>query len=278
MALKNGQIGQGGLGRHIQKESILEAHKNGVEFISVSPLRSDMIDDVDAAWLSIRPNSDAALMIGLCHVLLDEGLHDRAFLNRYCVGFDQFAEYLTGASDGIVKDASWAGAICAMDAEAIKTLARRMAKSRTMLSFSWSLTRQAHGEQPFWAGITLAAMLGQIGLPGGGFGLGYSAVNTVGNHIQRLPVAAVPQGKNDVETFIPVARIADMLLHPGDEFDYDGGRYRYPDIKMIYWAGGNPFHHHQDLTRLLAGWRKPDTIIAHEWCWNALAKHADIIL
>jgi len=69
-------------------------------------------------------------------------------------------------------------------------------------------------------------MLGQIGLPGGGFGLGYSAVNTVGNHIQRLPVAAMPQGKNDVKTFIPVARIADMLLHPGDEFDYDGGRYR----------------------------------------------------
>ena len=278
VALKNGQIGQGGLGRHIQKESILEAHKNGVEFISVSPLRSDMIDDVDASWLSIRPNSDAALMIGLCHVLLDEGLQDRAFLDRYCVGFDQFAEYLTGASDGIVKDASWAGAICAIDAEAIKSLARHMAKSRTMLSFSWSLTRQAHGEQPFWAGITLAAMLGQIGLPGGGFGLGYSAVNTVGNHIQRLPVAAVPQGKNDVETFIPVARIADMLLHPGDEFDYDGGRYRYPDIKMIYWAGGNPFHHHQDLTRLLAGWRKPDTTIAHEWCWNALAKHADIVL
>ncbi|MBP06353.1 MAG: Asp-tRNA(Asn)/Glu-tRNA(Gln) amidotransferase GatCAB subunit C, partial [Marinovum sp.] len=52
VALKNGQIGQGGLGRHVQKELILEAHKNGVEFISVSPLRSDMIDDVDAAWLS----------------------------------------------------------------------------------------------------------------------------------------------------------------------------------------------------------------------------------
>ena len=153
VALKNGQIGQGGLGRHVQKESILEAHKNGVEFISVSPLRSDMIDDVDAAWLSIRPNSDAALMIGLCHVLLDEGLHDRAFLDRHCVGFDEFAEYLTGASDGIVKDASWAGSICAMDAEAIKTLARRMAKSRTMLSFSWSLTRQAHGEQPFGRGL-----------------------------------------------------------------------------------------------------------------------------
>ena len=67
-------------------------------------------------------------MIGLCHVLFDEGLHDRAFLDRYCVGFDQFADYLTGSNDGIVKDAAWAGAICAMDAEAIRALARRMAK------------------------------------------------------------------------------------------------------------------------------------------------------
>jgi biotin/methionine sulfoxide reductase len=147
-----------------------------------------------------------------------------------------------------------------------------------MLSFSWSLTRQAHGEQPFWAGITLAAMLGQIGLPGGGFGLGYSAVNTVGNDIQRLPVAALPQGENGVSSFIPVARIADMLLHPGNNFDYNGKQYQYPDIKVVYWAGGNPFHHHQDLQRLLQGWQKPETIIVNEWCWNGLAKYADIIL
>ena len=276
--LKNGQIGQGGLGRHIQKESILAAYQNGVEFVSVSPLRSDMIDDVNASWMPIRPNSDTALMIGLCHTLLDQELHDRAFLDRYCVGFDAFADYLTGAIDGLVKDAAWAAALCNIEADAIKALAIKMAQSRTMLSFSWSLTRQAHGEQPFWAGITLAAMLGQIGLPGGGFGFGYSAVNTVGNDIQRLPVAAMPQGRNAVSSFIPVARIADMLLNPGDEFDYDGTRYHYPDIKMIYWAGGNPFHHHQDLNRLLTGWQKPETIIAHEWCWNALAKHADIVL
>ena len=276
--LKNGQIGQGGLGRHIQKESILAAHQNGVEFVSISPLRSDMIDDVQAEWLQIRPNSDAALMIGICYVLLDEKLQDQAFLDRYSVGFEKFAEYLMGSADGVVKDAAWAAEICDIDADVIRVLARRMAGARTMLSFSWSLTRQAHGEQPFWAGITLAAMLGQIGLPGGGFGLGYSAVNTVGNDIKRLPVAAMPQGKNAVTSFIPVARIADMLLNPGNNFDYNGQNHKYPDIKIVYWAGGNPFHHHQDLQRLLRAWQKPETIIAHEWCWNALAKHADIVL
>ena len=157
-------------------------------------------------------------------------------------------------------------------------LARRMAASRTMISLSWSLTRQDHGEQPFWMGVTLAAMLGQIGLPGGGVGFGYSAVNMMGNHTGHLPGTALPQGRNEVTDFIPVARVSDMLLHPGGEFDYNGARYAYPDIRMVWWAGGNPFHHHQDLNRLLRAWRRPETIIVNEAWWNAMARHADIVL
>ncbi len=101
-------------------------------------------------------------------------------------------------------------AVC--HADDIRNLARRMAGTRTMISLSWSLTRQAHGEQPIWAGIVLAAMLGQIGLPGGGIGIGYSAVNRVGYDLNRVSFASVPQGINAVKEFIPVARIADMLL------------------------------------------------------------------
>jgi biotin/methionine sulfoxide reductase len=86
-----------------------------------------------------------------------------------------------------------------------------MASRSTMISLSWSLTRQAYGEQPIWAGIVLAAMLGQIGLPGSGIGLGYSAVNRVGHNLERLPFAALPQGINSVSHFIPVARIADIM-------------------------------------------------------------------
>jgi biotin/methionine sulfoxide reductase len=69
-----------------------------------------------------------------------------------------------------------------------------------------------------------------------------------------------------------------MLLNPGGLVDYQGQKLTYPEIKAIYWAGGNPFHHHQDLNRMLLAWQKPDTIICHEWSWNAHAKHADIVL
>ena len=276
--LKNGQIAQGGLGRHRQRTALREAVAAGVEFVSISPLRDDMIAEAGAEWLAPRPSTDTAILLGLAHTLLAEDLDDRAFLDRYTVGFDRFAAYLTGETDGVTKSADWAARISELDAETIRGLARRMAASRTMLSVSWSLTRQDHGEQPFWAAITLAAMLGQIGLPGGGFGLGYSAVNSVGNEFTVIPGVALPQGQNPVGSFIPVARIADMLLNPGGSFDYNGKRYTYPDAKIVYWAGGNPFHHHQDLNRMRAAWRRPDTVIAHDWCWNALARHADIVL
>jgi biotin/methionine sulfoxide reductase len=277
--LKNGQIGQGGVGRHIQRESLLAAHQNGVKFVSVSPLKSDMADEVQAEWLTIRPNTDTACMIALCYELLDKQLYDQQFLHRYTVGFDKFADYLRGVDDGVAKTADWAAAICDVPAARLRDLAMQMATHRTMLSLSWSLTRQAHGEQPFWAGVVLAAMLGQIGLPGGGFGFGYAATNTVGNNFLRnMPIADLPQGRNQVSSFIPVARIADMLETPGAAFTYNGTSYHYPDIKIIYWAGGNPFHHHQDLRRLRRAWQKPDTIIVHDWCWNASSKHADIVL
>ena len=278
LPVKNGQVNNGGTGRHVQRERMREAADAGVAFVNVSPLRGDVLPDLGAEWMALRPNTDVALMLGLAHTLCAEGLHDEAFLARYTVGFERFVPYLTGARDGVAKDARWAESITSIEAETIRTLARRMAAGRTMISLSWSLTRQDHGEQPFWMGVTLAAMLGRIGLPGGGVGFGYSAVNMMGNHTGHLPGTALPQGRNEVTDFIPVARISDMLLHPGGEFDYNGARYAYPDIRMVWWAGGNPFHHHQDLNRLLRAWRRPETIVVNEGWWNAMARHADIVL
>lgn len=278
LPLKNGQIAQGGTGRHRQREAMSQAHSSGTRFVTVSPLKSDMDACVNAQWLAPRPSTDAALMIALAHTLLTEGLHDPAFLQRYTSGFDRYAHYLLGESDGIAKTADWAAQICDLPAETIRDLARRMAASRTMISASWSLTRQDHGEQPFWAAVALAAMLGQIGLPGGGVGFGYSAVNTTGLENTPMPFAALPQGRNPVDRYIPVARIADMLEKPGQSYHYNGQTLTYPDIRLVYWAGGNPFHHHQDLNRFRKAWTRPETIIVNEWCWNPLAKHADIVL
>ena len=82
------------MGRHIQRESILASHKNGVRFISISPLKSDIADEVQADWVAIRPNTDTALIIALCYEIIDKKLVDHAFLERYTTGFDKFSDYL----------------------------------------------------------------------------------------------------------------------------------------------------------------------------------------
>ena len=278
LPLKNTQVSAGGVAHHNAKERLLACRAAGCEFVNIGPLRSDVADELGAEWLPARPNSDTALMFGLCHTLHAEGLHDAAFLERYTAGFGQFLDYLVGRSDGVVKDADWAAEKCGIDAEKIRALARRMASNRTMISVSWSLQRALRGEQPLWAAITLAAMLGQIGLPGGGFGFGYCGSNRVGNPTYGFSWPAFPQGRNPIRDFIPVARLVDMLLSPGEPFEFNGGHYRYPDIRLVYWAGGNPFHHQQDLNRLVRAWKRPETVVVHEPWWNPLARHADIVL
>ena len=275
---KNAQVSSGGAMEHRVPGALRRAAGAGVRFVNVSPVADDIDTGAPVEWIPIRPNTDAALMLALAHTLYVENRHDGGFLARCCTGFERFVPYLTGTADGQPKDAAWAAAITEVPAARIVALAREMAGTRTMLNASWSLQRAQYGEQPYWALVTLASMLGQIGLPGGGFGVGYGATNLMGSPNPRFPGPTLPQGRNDVAAFIPVARIADMLRAPGSAFDYNGGRHVYPDIRLIYWAGGNPFHHHQDLNRFVEAWRRPETVVVHEQFWTASARLADIVL
>lgn len=278
MAIRNSQVNAGGTGQHTQLQDMKEAKRAGVEFINVSPNQQDTIDELDAKWLAIRPNTDTALMLAIAYTLVDEKLYDSAFLNKYSLGFEKFLPYLMGDSDHQPKNALWAEKITDIPADKIVALARDMACKTTMINVSWSLTRQQNGEQPYWMAVVLAAMLGGIGDSGAGFSLGLSSINGVGNERGYLPWASLPRGKDPTDSFIPVARIADMLLSPGDEFKYNGKSYHYPDTHLVYWAGGNPFHHHQDLNRLRQAWQKIDTVIVHEPFWTPVARYADIVL
>ncbi len=275
---KNAQISQAGVGKHRVREGLQAMAGAGCSFVNVSPVASSLETGGPVEWMAPRPGSDTALMLGLAHEIHRLDRHDRAFLASHCTGWELFEPYLTGDADGQPKSADWAAALTGIDAGRIRDLAREMTEKRTMINIAWALQRADNGEQPFWMAVVLAAMLGQIGLPGGGLGLGYGCENLLGSPEVRLKGPTLSQGRNPVEAFIPVARIVDMLENPGAPFRYNGGEYRYPEIRLVYWSGGNPFHHHQDLTRLHHAWQKPETIIVHEPFWTATARRADIVL
>jgi biotin/methionine sulfoxide reductase len=129
-----------------------------------------------------------------------------------------------------------------------------------------------------WMAVALAAMLGQIGLPGGGYTVGYGVNANIGNIERPFRWGTFPQLTNPVREFIPVAMVSEMLLNSGGSYQYQGKQLAFPDARMVWWAGGNPFHHHQDLNRLHQAFQTPETIIVNDLNWTASARHADIVL
>ena len=271
---RTGQIASGGTSRHEVSSWMRELRDKGVRVISVSPERGEALGE----WWAIRPGTDVALILGLIHEITVAGLENRAFLEAYTSGWADLRAYVLGASDGLPKSAEWAAKICDLPVQSIRALAKDLTQNRSMISMTWGMQRADHGEQPIWAGLALAAVIGQIGQPGTGYAFGYGSISSVGRAARLIPWPSFPKAKNPVRDFIPVARIADMLLHPGQDYAYNGTTRTYPDIRLVWWTGGNPFHHHQDLRRLERAWTNPDTVIVNEHAWTATARRADIVL
>ncbi|MGG7048360.1 MULTISPECIES: molybdopterin-dependent oxidoreductase [unclassified Campylobacter] len=291
--------------------------RKDIEVIIIDPIRSDTVKFFDKAkHIRPVPNTDTAMMLGMMHYLYTSGKYDKEFMAGYTYGFDKFLPYLLGQTDKTPKSPEWAAKICGIDAKLIKSLAEKFVSNRTMLMSGWGMQRAHHGEQPHWALVTLASMIGQIGLAGGGFGLSYHYSNggvptckggviggvnaasvgifndkgefigTADSEIKdgKFVKKAVTAGEDvpawlikTTEFAFPVARIADALLNPGKVIDHNGKKITYPDIDFIYWVGGNPLVHHQDTNTNLKAWRKPRTVVVNEPYWTPTAKMADIV-
>ncbi|SDL82768.1 trimethylamine-N-oxide reductase TorA [Aliiruegeria lutimaris] len=252
----------------------------GKQTIVVDPIRNDTAQLLESDWIAPRQGTDVAMMLGVAHTLLEEDLHDKAFLADYCVGFEEFSAYLTGESDGTAKTADWASEICGVDAEQIRELARLMASKRTMINMGWSIQRQHHGEQGPWMAFTLACMLGYTALPGGGadFQIHYANYGTPKGTAPIFPGFPAGETPEGLPAPIPVSRVPWVMGNAGAEYDYDGTRYTAPDLRLVYWVGGNPMHHHQDRNKHIEYWQKPETIIVNEINWTQTARFADIVL
>ena len=290
-----------------------EAKKRNLKFYVIDPVYNNTGMYFGAEHIQVRPTTDVALMLGIAHYLYSENLYSKDFVNKYTSGFAEFESYLLGKSEDMVaKTPEWASKICGVDVNVIKMLAKEFSSKRTMLMGGWSTQRAHHGEQPNWMLITLASMIGQIGLPGGGFGLSYHYSDggvpmpaaASGNALSEKPIngsmGAVADAENKAASpglggigitstmdgpwkqrkieVIPVSRIVECLENPGKEYNFDGKAYKYPELKMAYWAGGNPFHHHQDRNRMIKAWQKLDTFVINECFWTASARMADIVL
>ena len=231
----------------------------GVEVVNVSPIRDDGPAAVAPEWISIRPGTDTAMLLALTHTLIAEGLHDAEFLARYCTGFERVQPYVMGDARRPAERRRLGGAITGVPAETIRALARRMAANRTMISASWSLQRADHGEQPYWAVLLLASCLGQIGLPGGGFGFGYGSASGIADPPPAFRAPGMEAAPNPLNRAIPAARITQCLLHPGERYDFNGKQQhlsRHPPRLLGRRQSVPPSPGHQPAARAPAAGRR----------------------
>lgn len=239
-------------------------------------------------WIAPKPGTDVAMMIAMAHELESSGKVDREFIRKYTVGYDKFIAYVLGKTDGVAKTPAWAEKICGVKADAIKRLAHLMREKRSMLMGGWGIQRAQHGEQVHWMMVVLAAMCGHIGQPGGGFGFSYHYSNG-GAATSMAPalggISANPKGGSEGLSWvgeslatIPLARFTDCFLNPGKTIDYNGKKITYPDIRLVFWSGGNPFAQQEDTNGLIKAWKRPETTIVCDMVWTASARFADIVL
>ncbi|MGR5249587.1 trimethylamine-N-oxide reductase TorA [Vibrio aestuarianus] len=266
--------------------------KGEINVLSVDPVKNKTQRFLENDHLYINPQTDVAFMLAVAHVLYNEDLYDKEFIKTYCLGFDTFIQYVQGETkDKVVKTPEWAAEICGVNAEEIREFARMLVNGRTQLLFGWCIQRQEHGEQPYWAGAVIAAMVGQIGLPGGGISYGhhYSGIGVSstgfaapGGFPRNLDTGSKPKWDNEnyngYSKTIPVARWVDCLLEPGKEIRYNGSKVKLPDYKMMVISGNNPWHHHQDRNRMKKAFRKLQTVVTVDFAWTATCRFSDIVL
>jgi anaerobic dimethyl sulfoxide reductase subunit A len=244
-------------------------------------------------WIAIRPGTDAAMMTAMAHVMLTEGLYDAAFVRTHCVGFDasqmppgaegaeSYSDYVLGTRDGVPKTPRWAEPITAVPAETIARIAREYATRKpSVLYQGYGMQRRAYGEQVVRAGCVLAAITGNVGVPGGwASGLALQAPD--GGPLWTV----FPAGENPVRAQIPVFLWTEAVLRGRGMTAADGvrGAERLDnDIKAIYAVATNCLiNQHADINRTAAILRDASNVeflAVQDNFLTPTARFADIVL
>ena len=138
------------------------AAKNGTKIILIDPNRTD-IAKYATHVLQFRPDTDVALLNGIMHVILDEGLQDDNYIKKYTEDFAQMRMHLKNYSPEKVAP------ICGIDADTLREVARLYANSKaSMILWGMGISQHIHGTDNSRCLIALALMTGQIGKPGSG--------------------------------------------------------------------------------------------------------------
>jgi len=240
---------------------VLEARAKGVQVICIDPIRTRTAEQCDE-WLGIRPGTDAALALGLMHVIFAEGLQDDDYLTQYTLGAEQLRERAKRYPPE--KVASLTG----IPAERIVTLARQYAQAKAaFVRINYGLQRHGGGAMAVRTIACLPAVVGHWRRPGGGVQLSSSAnfaFNRAALHREDL----APAGTRTIN----MSLLGDALTKPDAGV---GG----PPVQAIVVYNSNPAAIAPDYLRVIEGFKREDLfVVVLEHFKTDTADYADWIL
>ncbi|GCE31102.1 molybdopterin oxidoreductase [Dictyobacter alpinus] len=238
---------------------LIAARKRGAHVIQIDTRRTEVSRHCDEIFL-LPPGSDAALALAIAHVILQEGLHDQDFIDRYTQGFAEFKAHLQQYTP------EWATQITGIEPERIRELARRYAtdKPAVIVLGGSSMFKHQHGWEPARAIACLPALTGQFGIAGGGLGQRHGAspegtgyADVLADAMPALPdEAAIPSHMTSISKALANGQL---------------------DVLLLF--GSNMLSSFSDANELARGLAQIKLIVSYDLFMNATARRfADLIL
>ncbi len=238
---------------------MIQARKRGATLVAVDPYRSPTAARSDW-YIQPRPGTDAALALGLMHVLWRDGLTDDDYLDRGTVGADLLRRR---ALEEYPVDR--VAAITGVDVETIEELARRYAAEQpSLIRLNYGLQRHGGGGMAVRTIACLPSLVGAWRHPGGGALLSTSgAFDFNAGALARVDLA--PRGTRTIN----MNHLAEALA----------GEQPGPPVRALYVYNCNPAAVAPDQRRVLEGLRRDDLFtVVHEQFATDTVDYADLVL
>ena len=237
-----------------------EAKRRGAKLVAIDPYRSLTAEKCDEHF-ALLPGTDGALALAMMHVVIGENLHDRDYVGKYSLGFEQLKERVKRYPPQEV------AAITGLRAEKIVALAREYARTKpAAIRLNYGMQRCAGGGMAARAIACLPALVGAWRDPAGGVVLttaGFFGMNQ--EKLERPELLA--KSKNPNPRTINMVRIGDALLEAN------------PPIRALYVYNSNPVAVAPHSAKVLKGFSRQDLFtVVHEQFFTDTCDWADIVL
>ena len=237
--------------------NIAVAKKRGAQVTAIDVRMSDACRSAHQRFI-VKPGTDATMALAMIHVIIDENLYDKAFVEAHTIGFEALRDHVTDSTP------QWAADICGIDGKSITEFARTYANTeRAMILIGGaSMHKEKNGWQAARAISCLPPLTGKLGKPGAGFGPRHAGAPHGHGLADITNLAARPPGN-----YIPaqMSAIIDAIEHG--------------QIRAMLLLGSNFVSSFADASRIRPGLEKMDLIVSHDLFMNETTrKYADIVL